>query len=339
MTRRPPGSASTARRQLDITNSWAPRVQAIWDFTGQGRGKIQANWGMYYEAIPLDMRAPRRSAPSRRLTGSYQLVHLHGGHDPGTIVRGGNPAASCPNVYGLRRRARAPAPTPATLGPSRVTGSGFSVDSPYYAPVAPGPEGRTTRDQFGGGVQYEILQDLSVGVDYLGPAAWATSSRTCPPTTAATTSSPTRPCRSPGPPTAGPYAGITFNPSNAASLDLATGDRLHGRLAEAGPLLRRGVRVTVNKLFSKKLAGPGELHLVVAPRQLPGPLPHRQRPARPEHHLRVRPGRRCSATSTGPLGGNRDQPDQGGRLLQRHALARRHASSPASTSRPSPASR
>ena len=47
---------------------WAPRVQAIWDFTGTGRGKIQGNWGMYFESIPLDMalRALRRGAPVTR---------------------------------------------------------------------------------------------------------------------------------------------------------------------------------------------------------------------------------------------------------------------------------
>ncbi len=41
--------------QLDTGLSWAPRVQAVWDFTGQGRGKVQASWGRYYEAVPLAM--------------------------------------------------------------------------------------------------------------------------------------------------------------------------------------------------------------------------------------------------------------------------------------------
>ena len=53
---------------LDISDMWAPRVQAIWDFTGTGRGKIQGNWGMYYESIPLQMalRALRRREPGHR---------------------------------------------------------------------------------------------------------------------------------------------------------------------------------------------------------------------------------------------------------------------------------
>ena len=41
--------------KLSVQNSWAPRVQAIWDFTGSGRGKVSGNWGRFFWNIPLDM--------------------------------------------------------------------------------------------------------------------------------------------------------------------------------------------------------------------------------------------------------------------------------------------
>ena len=60
---------------LNITDQWAPRVQAIWDFTGNGRGKIQGNWGMYYEAIPLDM-ALRAFGAEQQIRGALPADQL-----------------------------------------------------------------------------------------------------------------------------------------------------------------------------------------------------------------------------------------------------------------------
>ncbi|HET8724558.1 MAG TPA: TonB-dependent receptor, partial [Anaeromyxobacteraceae bacterium] len=138
---------------LDLKNSWGPRVQAIWDFTGQGRGKVQGNWGRYYETVPLNI-AFSSLATVPLVTGSYQLSSCSAAMVPGPTSTG-NPAISCPNVYGLPVGA-GPGPNTVALGPSALTGSGFSVNAPYFAPVAPGIEGQYT-DQFGGGVQYEVL--------------------------------------------------------------------------------------------------------------------------------------------------------------------------------------
>ena len=60
-----------------------------------------------------------------------------------------------------------PGPNTAGPGPEPAHRLRLLRVSPYFAPVAPGIQGQYT-DQFGGGVQYEVLQDLSVGVDYLG---------------------------------------------------------------------------------------------------------------------------------------------------------------------------
>ena len=40
---------------LDLTENWAPRVGVIWDFARNGRSKLFANYGRFYESIPMDI--------------------------------------------------------------------------------------------------------------------------------------------------------------------------------------------------------------------------------------------------------------------------------------------
>lgn len=230
--------------QLDIRNSWAPRVQAIWDFTGQGRGKVQASWGRYYESVPLAM-AFAALATSPAVTGGFEMSTCSAAMIPGPSSQG-NPSVSCPNVYGLPVGS-GPGPNTRDLGPSPFSGSGFSEVSSYFAPVAPGIQGQYT-DQFGGGVQYEVLQDLSVGVDYLGRRQGTVIEDMS--STEGTSFFIANPGASqPWTPTEGPYAGTTFNPRNAASLDRTTGNVY----TAAFPTPVRSydaVTLSVNKLFS-----------------------------------------------------------------------------------------
>ena len=57
---------------LSIQDMWGPRVQAIWDFTGQGKGKVAGSWGRFYESIPLDM-ANRSFGTEIQAQGAWQL--------------------------------------------------------------------------------------------------------------------------------------------------------------------------------------------------------------------------------------------------------------------------
>ena len=40
---------------IDLTDNWAPRIGVVWDFARNGRSKLFANWGRFYESIPMDI--------------------------------------------------------------------------------------------------------------------------------------------------------------------------------------------------------------------------------------------------------------------------------------------
>ncbi len=40
---------------IDIDDAWAPRVGLTWDVMGNGRSKLYANYGRFYESIPMDI--------------------------------------------------------------------------------------------------------------------------------------------------------------------------------------------------------------------------------------------------------------------------------------------
>jgi len=158
--------AGVSAPSLNISDMWAPRVQAIWDFTGQGRGKIQANWGMYFESIPLDL-ALRSLGIEAAVNAGWQTSSCDSAFAPGQSSSA-NPFIQCPNVYGLAI-GQGPGPNTVDLSGAASAGGnfGFSPYNPFYTPVAPGLKGAFTY-QFGGGAEYEVLQDLSVGVNYIG---------------------------------------------------------------------------------------------------------------------------------------------------------------------------
>jgi hypothetical protein len=240
-----PGNAP-GTPELDLRNSWAPRVQAIWDFTGQGRGKIQGNWGRYYESVPLALAFVSLSSTST-IGGGYQLSSCTAAMIPGPSSTG-NPVNDCPNVYGLPAGA-GPGPNTRSLDPSAMTGAGFFSSTSPFSPIAPGIEGQYT-DQFGAGVQYEILQDLSVGVDYLGRRQGKVIEDMS--SNEGMTYFVANPGASqPWTATEGLYKGQTFNPRYAASTDAATGVVYTAAFPQ--PVRSYdAVTVSVNKLFSRR---------------------------------------------------------------------------------------
>ncbi|BDG09468.1 TonB-dependent receptor [Anaeromyxobacter paludicola] len=135
-------------KNFNITDSIGPRVQAIWDFTGQGRGKVSANWGRFYEALPLDMG-------DRSFGGETQVRDYR--NCTGVI----DPKGDLSHVGGSPRLC------PVMVGTASPFGQTYAPYSTPVVPVAPDLKAQYV-DMFGGAVEYEILPDLSIGVTYEG---------------------------------------------------------------------------------------------------------------------------------------------------------------------------
>src|SRR5262249_34572411 len=56
--------------RISLHDQWSPRVGVVWDPTQQGRSKIYANYGRYYENIPLDI-VSRSSSPQTQILGIH----------------------------------------------------------------------------------------------------------------------------------------------------------------------------------------------------------------------------------------------------------------------------
>jgi hypothetical protein len=140
---------------FSINNMWSPRLQAIWDFTGTGRGKIGASWGRFYYAIPLDMG-------DRAFGNEQQAVYAYD-------------VSGCGAPTDLGPNAGATAPGARQAFNPRTAGCEFNTDPDLgttgfssvggVTPVDPELEGMYV-DMFGAQAEYEVLPDLSVGVEW-----------------------------------------------------------------------------------------------------------------------------------------------------------------------------
>jgi hypothetical protein len=151
---------------FSINNMWSPRVQAIWDFTGTGRGKLAGSYGRFYYAIPLDMgdRAfgneqqaelyYQFAGPCANQTANFNQINgnLKTPFDPRNDAAAPANAANCP-YYNFAAEG-----DPA---------EGYFAQIGGVTPVDPKLEGMYV-DQFGAQAEYEVLPDLSVGIEYTG---------------------------------------------------------------------------------------------------------------------------------------------------------------------------
>jgi hypothetical protein len=130
---------------IGIDNNIAPRIQAIIDPTRQGRSKIYAHWGRYYESIPLTIVDRDTLPEGEALAWRSQCV------------------TASPTVAG------SPARCPVIPNGAAALGAG-PADYQFYggatSPVAPGLQG-SYNDVWGVGAAYEILPDMSLEVSYL----------------------------------------------------------------------------------------------------------------------------------------------------------------------------
>jgi hypothetical protein len=129
---------------LNVNNMWSPRLQAVWDFTGTGRSKVGASWGRFYFAVPLDL-GDRAFGNEESASGGWDC----GTVDPATVPRNASSSASC------------------ALIPGWWDGTSAYGNVGAITPVQPDIKGIYV-DQFGAQLEYEVLSDLSVGIDYQG---------------------------------------------------------------------------------------------------------------------------------------------------------------------------
>lgn len=133
---------ANGEKQIGLYDNIAPRIGATWDPTKVGRSKIYANYGRFYESIPMDINDRSFSGEGLIVGDDYVSTcprrSLVEGGRPVVVPAAGGPGAPC------------------GLDVPRVGGSGV------YAPVAPGLKGQFLDEVVVGG-QYDIGWDVVVG--------------------------------------------------------------------------------------------------------------------------------------------------------------------------------
>ena len=128
------------KNAIVLDNMWAPRIGLLYDWTKEGRSKIYAHWGRFYESIPMDIN-------DRELGGEvlYRQMFASGNCGMSDPAIGGPNGKGCtgPNVQATQ---------------NQLFGAGGTF-------IAPGLQAQYL-DEFISGFEYEILDDLKIGVSY-----------------------------------------------------------------------------------------------------------------------------------------------------------------------------
>ncbi len=135
------------KNAMTLTGMFAPRLGILYDWTKEGRSKVYAHWGRFYESIPMDIN-------DRSFGGEVQFQQVftnatttcQGGRDPNI---GGPNGEACLTQSG---------------GKDRV-GSQENLFGASGVLVAPGIQPQYM-DEILFGFEYELIDDLKVGVSY-----------------------------------------------------------------------------------------------------------------------------------------------------------------------------
>jgi outer membrane receptor protein involved in Fe transport len=139
LTRRPLG-----KNAMTLQNMWAPRIGAVYDWTQEGRSKVYASWGRFYESIPMDIN-------DRSFGGEVQYIQDFSsmGGACGTMQ---DPRIGGKDGIGCLTNPAAMATQEKMLGASGVL-------------IAPGIKPQYL-DEIVAGVEYELMDDLKVGLSF-----------------------------------------------------------------------------------------------------------------------------------------------------------------------------
>src|SRR6185295_2394147 len=128
------GTTSSYLKLNNFKDNLQPRLGLIWDFTGTGRGKFFANFARFLETpIPLDINV-RAGGDDIQLDKNANVNHLNAGNGVNNIIAGAASGLGC-------------------LG---------CESTPIDAGLKP-----QTVNEFTGGFEYEVVQDLALGARYI----------------------------------------------------------------------------------------------------------------------------------------------------------------------------
>jgi hypothetical protein len=130
-------------------NNWAPRIGAIYDPTSEGKSKLFAHWGRFYENIPNDINV-------RSFGAEIDDIQNNNTHRLQPGAAGYNPACNVNHQAGVNPAMVLKDCT--DLGVANLLGGGNEY-------VAPGVTGQYT-DELVIGAEYELIPDVKIGLTY-----------------------------------------------------------------------------------------------------------------------------------------------------------------------------
>jgi hypothetical protein len=147
---------------LKLSGLFAPRIGVIYDWTKEGRSKIYANWGRFYESVPEDI--------NERAFGGETSVQQFWDASSQCGAPFMAPGADRSSLPSEPRNCPRSAAQSATGGPA-AGGNLLGFGSPDagipdgLSAVVPGTTAQSL-DEFVAGVEYEVLEDLRLGLSY-----------------------------------------------------------------------------------------------------------------------------------------------------------------------------
>jgi outer membrane receptor protein involved in Fe transport len=126
-----------------LDNNWAPRIGIMYDWTKEGRSKIYANYGRYFENIPMDIN-------DRSFGGEVTYEQRY-------TANIANCGAVDPNIGGVNGKGCLNGGKPGDLGANLIGASGELI--------APGIKAEYL-DEYIAGAEYEVLDDLKIGINF-----------------------------------------------------------------------------------------------------------------------------------------------------------------------------
>jgi outer membrane receptor protein involved in Fe transport len=128
------------RNAMTLTGLLAPRIGVLYDWTKEGRSKVYAHWGRFYESIPMNIN-------DRAFGGEVNFEQRFNAAECGT----NDPKIGGPNGTGCLEEG-------AAAGTERMIGASGVLIAPGIKPQY--------MDEIIGGFEYELIDDLKIGVSY-----------------------------------------------------------------------------------------------------------------------------------------------------------------------------